>query len=173
MILRPPAKLVDRRANRKRCNDFVEAAAKGFYAGTSEAVTRGENCDARWLAPLPNGHTRHSPPPMVSYTSHFLTRGDSDARSGSEFFVLKLIVLLFDELTRPATNVLLYRIGPLLSPAPGGLARRLLRLINESTVGRRSSFDRDMIGVRAGLPRTNFAGLFCPPAVRIACLSQS
>ena len=30
-------------------SDFADATARGLNAGTSEAVTRGENCDARWL----------------------------------------------------------------------------------------------------------------------------
>src|ERR1022692_469439 len=30
-----------------------------------------------------------------------------------------------------------------------------------------------VIGVPVGAPRPNFASLFCPPAVRIACMSRS
>ena len=68
MSLVRPAKLIDRRANTKRCNDFAEGNCKRGYAGTSEAVTRGEDCDARWRWGPPhraNGYMRHSPPPMV------------------------------------------------------------------------------------------------------------
>lgn len=47
---RPPRqKLIDEQVD--MCSDFVEAAARGLMPGPSEAVTRGENCDARWLRP--------------------------------------------------------------------------------------------------------------------------
>lgn len=166
--------MVDRRANTKRCNDFVESNCERVSCRHVGGGDTGRELRCALAGPIAKWpHASLAPSDGFIHQSFSSEGGDSDARAGSEFWVPKLIVLMFDELTLPATNVLFYRIGPLLSPAPGGLARRLLRLISESTVGRHSSFDRDLIGVRAGLPRTNFAGLFCPPAIRIACLSQS
>jgi len=60
MSLVRPAKLIDRRANTKRCNDFAEGNCKRGYAGTSEAVTRGEDCDARWLGSSPSRQRLHA-----------------------------------------------------------------------------------------------------------------
>jgi hypothetical protein len=52
---------------------------------------------------------------MVSYISHFLTKGEIPMRERIGVFLAETHCLMLDELTRSATKVLFYRIGPLLS----------------------------------------------------------
>ena len=57
--------------------------------------------------------------------------------------------------------------------ANGGTSSTLLLRLISGPIGPSTSFKPIVVGVPIGPPSENLAGLFCPPAVEIACLSRS